>query len=291
MTGKLTSPEAAPPDRLAAMFDRVRITARVFHTGPVCGIEAFGQPGGPGHVHVLRAGCMAVDGDAMDRAMLQAPTAILFPRASSHRLIAGDDDGAELVCAEIDLGGPCNPLEQGLPPVLILPLTAEDVLGSALSLLFAEASTQESGRQAALDRLAEVVLIYMLRRLMDAPEPGYGLLAGLAHPALGRALTRMHADPGGAWTLERMADEAGMSRSVFAETFRHVVGLPPGDYLTRWRLSLARALLQAGRPVKAVARQVGYASPAAFSRAFARHFGGPAREVGHREAKPGAPTS
>jgi AraC-like DNA-binding protein len=65
----------------------------------------------------------------------------------------------------------------------------------------------------------------MLRRLMDAPEPGYGLLAGLAHPALGRALTRIHEDPGGAWTLERMAEEAGMSRSAFAETFRHVVGL------------------------------------------------------------------
>jgi transcriptional regulator GlxA family with amidase domain len=171
----------------------------------------------------------------------------------------------------------------------VLPLTPEDVLGSALSLLFAEASARECGRQAALDRLAEVVLIYMLRRLMDAPEPGYGLLAGLAHPALGRALTRIHADPGGAWTLERMADEAGMSRSVFAETFRHVVGLAPGDYLTRWRLSLARALLQAGRPAKAVARQVGYASPAAFSRAFARHFGRPARQVGRGDAEPEAP--
>ena len=77
---KPAASETAPPDRLAAMFDRVRISARVFHTGPVCGIEAFGQPGGPGHVHVLRAGCMAVDGDAMDRATLQAPTAILFPR-------------------------------------------------------------------------------------------------------------------------------------------------------------------------------------------------------------------
>jgi hypothetical protein len=115
---------------------------------------------------------------AVDGATLQAPTAILFPRASSHRLIAGEDDGAELVCAEIDLGGPGNPLEQGLPPVLVLPLTPEDMLGSALSLLFAEASARDCGRQAALDRLAEVVLIYMLRRLMDAPEPGYGLLAG-----------------------------------------------------------------------------------------------------------------
>jgi AraC-like DNA-binding protein len=229
---------------------------------------------------------LAVDGAAMDSAALQAPTAILFPRTSSHRLIAGADDGADLVCAETDLGGPGNPLERGLPPVLVLPLTPEDVLGGALSLLFAEASARKCGRQATLDRLVEVVLIYMLRRLMDAPEPGYGLLAGLAHPALVRALTRIHADPGGAWTLERMAEEAGMSRSVFAETFRHVVGLAPDDYLTRWRLSLARALLQAGRPAKAFARQVGYASPATFSRAFARHFGRPAREVGRGDMRP-----
>lgn len=286
---KPTAPESAPTDRLAAVFDRVRISARVFHTGPVCGIETFGQPGGPGHMHVLRAGGMAVEGEGMERAALRAPTVILFPRASSHRLIAGEDDGAELVCAEIDLGGPGNPLEQGLPPILVLPLTPDDVLGSALSLLFAEASMRECGRQAALDRLAEVVLIYILRRFMDAPEPGYGLLAGLAHPALSRALTRIHEDPAGAWTLERLADEAGMSRSVFAETFRRVVGLTPGDYLTRWRLSLARALLQAGRPVKVVARQVGYASPAAFSRAFSNHFGRPAREVGRGDVEPNVP--
>jgi AraC-like DNA-binding protein len=283
--------ETALPDRLGAMFDRVRLSARVFHTGPVCGIETFGQPGGRGHLHVLRAGSLAVEGAGMDRATLRAPTAILLPRASSHRLIAGEDDGAELVCAEIDLGGPGNPLEQGLPPLLVLPLTPEDGLGSALSLLFAEASAQECGRQAALDRLAEVVLIYMLRRLMEVPEPGYGLLAGLAHPALSRALTRIHEDPGAAWTLERLADEAGMSRSVFAETFRHVIGMAPGDYLTRWRLSLARALLQAGRPAKAVARQVGYASPAAFSRAFARHFGRSAREVVRRDAAPDIPAT
>ena len=286
---KLTAPETAPTDRLAAIFDRVRLSARVFHSGPVCGIEAYGQPGGPGHMHMLRAGDVAVEGEGTERTTLRAPAVILFPRASSHRLIAGEDDGAELVCAEIDLGGPGNPLEQGLPPMLVLPLTPDDVLGSALSLLFAEASMRECGRQAALDRLAEVVLIYMLRRFMDAPDRGYGLLAGLGHPALSRALTRIHEDPGGAWTLERLADEAGMSRSVFAETFRRVVGLTPGDYLTRWRLSLARALLQAGRPVKVVARQVGYASPAAFSRAFSRQFGSPAREFGRGDVEPSVP--
>ncbi len=113
----------------------------------------------------------------------------------------------------------------------------------------------------------------MLRRMMQAPEPSYGLLAGLAHPALSRVLTRLHEDPAADWPLERMADEAGMSRSVFAETFRETVGIPPGDYLARWRLSLARALLQAGQPAKAVARQVGYGSAFALSVAFKRVYG------------------
>lgn len=277
--------EPAPIDRLAALFDRIRISARVFHTGLVCGIEEFGQPGGLGYLHVLRAGRLTVEGHAMERVALRAPAAILFPQASSHRLISQDSDGAELVCAEIDLGGRGNPLGQGLPPVIALALTPQDVLDSALFLLFAEASARECGRQAALDRLAEVVLIYMLRRIMDAPEPGYGLLAGLAHPALGRALIGIHERPGAAWTLELMAAESGMSRTVFAETFQRVVGMAPGEYVTRWRLSVARALLQAGRPAKAVAGQVGYASPAAFSRAFSRHFGSPARELGRGEAE------
>lgn len=270
--------DAPEPDRLAAVFARVRFTARVFYTGKFCAIHEYGRNGGPGHIHLLRAGRMVVEGDTLVRTPVEAPTAILFPRAGLHRLIAVEKDEAELVCAEIDLGGPSNPLEQGLPPVLILPLEREDVLGTALGLLFAEASAQESGRQAALDRLAEVAFIYILRRMTAAPQPGYGLLAGLAHPALSRVLTHLHQDPGADWSLERMADEAGMSRSVFAETFRETVGIAPGSYLTRWRLSLARSLLQAGQPAKTVARQVGYASPAAFSRAFTRQFGMPACE-------------
>lgn len=275
----MAEPGAPEPDKLAGVFARVRLSARVFYTGEFCAIKEYGRDGGPGHIHLLRAGRMAVEGDALPRTPLEAPTAILFPRAGLHRLIAVEEDEAQLVCAEIDLGGPGTPLEQGLPPVLILPLGDQDMLGTALGLLFAEASTQKPGRQAALDRLAEVALIYIFRSMMAAPQPGYGLLAGLAHPALNRLLTRLHEDPADDWSLERMADEAGMSRSVFAETFRDTIGIAPGAYLTRWRLSLARSLLQAGQPAKTVAKQVGYASAAAFSRAFSREFGLPARET------------
>lgn len=276
---------SAPPDRLAAIFERVRVSARVFNTGALCGPVAFTRAEGPGHVHVLRAGRLGVEGSGLDPRPLEAPAAVLFPRAGPHRLVPADGTAAELVCAEVDFGGPGNPLEQGLPPVLVLRLATGDRLERALSLLFEEASVHECGRQAALDRIAELTLIYMLRHLMEDQAPRFGLLAGLAHPTLRRALTRMHEAPADPWTLETLADAAGMSRSVFAESFHATVGMAPGEYLTRWRLSLARASLLAGKPVKTVAREVGYDSPAAFSRAFSRHFGAPARDIARGELK------
>lgn len=272
--------DSPPVDRLAAIFSRVHVRARVFHTGRLHCSVAFPAASGPGHVHVLRAGRLRVEGAAFEPVALQAPAAVLLPRANAHTLGLGDGGEAELVCAEVDLGGPGNPLEQGLPPLLSLPLVPGDGLDRLLALLFEEAGAHYCGRQAALDRLAELVLIHMLRHLMESRATSYGLLAGLAHPTLRRALTGVHEDPGGPWTLEAMAEAAGMSRSVFAETFRQTVGVSPGEYLIRWRLSLARAALMAGKSVKTVAREVGYDSPAAFSRAFSRHFGTPARDVG-----------
>jgi AraC-like DNA-binding protein len=52
-----------------------------------------------------------------------------------------------------------------------------------------------------------------------------------------------------------------MSRARFAAHFTRTVGVPPGDYVTGWRLGLARTLLRKGLPVKQVAAEVGYASP------------------------------
>jgi AraC-like DNA-binding protein len=78
----------------------------------------------------------------------------------------------------------------------------------------------------------------------------------------------MHERPAQAWTLESLATEAGMSRSVFAASFRDTVGATPGDYLARWRVGLAQQALRRGRPLKLVADEVGYGSEAALSRAF-----------------------
>jgi AraC-like DNA-binding protein len=106
-----------------------------------------------------------------------------------------------------------------------------------------------------------------------------GVLAGLADPRLAKALTAIHEEPKKPWLLEDLADLAGMSRTRFAAHFRAVVGRTPIDYLTLWRMAIAGQLLAKGKPVKAVATQVGYESPAAFSRVFSRLTGQAPRDL------------
>jgi hypothetical protein len=117
----VTAPETASADRFAAVFDRVCIAAPVFHTGPLCGIAADALSDGLGWgtcTSCASAANMAVNSAGMEQVTLEAPAAILFPRAGNHRLVVGDDDAADIVCAKTDLGRLGNPLEQGLPPVL-----------------------------------------------------------------------------------------------------------------------------------------------------------------------------
>jgi AraC-like DNA-binding protein len=114
------------------------------------------------------------------------------------------------------------------------------------------------------------------RYLASLPAEQTGWLAGLRDPMIGRALTLLHERPAEAWTLEALARDVGLSRSALAGRFAHFVGHPPMHYLTRWRMQVAARLLADGvAKVSAVAREVGYDSEAAFSRAFTKATGVP----------------
>jgi AraC-like DNA-binding protein len=96
-----------------------------------------------------------------------------------------------------------------------------------------------------------------------------GWLSGLRDPIAGHALALLHGRPGDPWSLERLAREIGVSRSLLAERFTRLIGQPPMRYLTRWRIQLAcRMLSDDSAKVSTVALDVGYQSEAAFSRAF-----------------------
>jgi AraC-like DNA-binding protein len=261
-------------DRLSALLERFRLQSRVFHSGTLCDTADFDAQAGVGHLHVLRSGRLRLfDGEGGER-VLDEPSLIFYARPNAH-WIRGENEGADLVCASVRIGTDAeNPIARSLPPVLTLPLASIPGLSGLLDLLFDEAFAERCGRQAALDRLSELLILQLLRYCMTTGVVSSGLFAGLSDPRLAKALNAIHAQPGHAWTLDTMADASGMSRARFAAHFRDTLGITPGDYLTDWRLGIAKTLLKRGHAVKHVAMDVGYGNASALARAFAaRHAG------------------
>ncbi len=267
--------DAAPPtDPLSPLFKRFTLSARLFYSGALCGIANFANDQGIGMVHVLRRGSLRVAQPPASSLELTRPTLLFYRRPVVHRFEVGAADGADLVCAFIDFGATLgNPLLRGLPECLIVPLADMPGVNSTLALLFDEAFSRRPGREAGIDRLVEFLVVLLLRHSIDAKLIKLGVLAGLSDARLAKALTVMHEQPALPWTLASLAQAAGMSRARFAASFHEVVGAPPLDYLTDWRVSVAQTLLRRDKPLKAVAPAVGYSSPAAFSRVFAKRVG------------------
>jgi AraC-like DNA-binding protein len=265
-----------PIDPFAALFAHVTPRAKTFFAGSLCETAEFA---GGGHLHLLKGGALTLTRAGEADIALNEPALMLFPRGRAHGFVTDRGRGADLVCATVNLGGDQgNPIGQGLPELIVLPLAAHAMLAPVCDLLIGEAFSGAGGRDAALDRLFDYLLILIVRHVVASGSVTTGVLAGLADPHLAKALTAMHEAPKTRWTLDALAEIAGMSRTRFAENFRTQVGRTPMDYLTVWRMTIARQLLAAGKPVKSVAEQVGYDSAAAFSRVFSRVTGRPPRD-------------
>ncbi|MFN6976759.1 MAG: helix-turn-helix transcriptional regulator [Gemmobacter sp.] len=161
-------------------------------------------------------------------------------------------------------------------------------LGGLCALMLAECRGGRCGAPLATARLFEAALVLALRRVIDLAPLESGLLAGLSHARLHRALVAIHEHPARPWTIEALAAEAGMSRSRFMAAFTQVIGTSPMAYVTRWRMDLARAALAEGARVRDVARHSGYDSAAGFRRAWRRHLGDRPAPAINRAALPPA---
>ena len=262
------------PDRLSALLQRFELHARVVRSGALSGSADFDGSAGVGHLHLVRRGPLLLTDPQGRRSRVDEPSVLFIPRPGAHRLDGGDSPGADVVCASIDFGGGDeNPLLRGLPASLCVPLAQLPGLDLAQQLLFSEAQDSRCGHDAVVDRLTEVLVIQLLRHAIAHRLVDGGVMAGLADVRLAKAIIALHAKPAQAWNLDGMAALAGMSRARFSAHFTRTVGVPPGDYLTGWRLGLARTLLRRGLPVKQVAADVGYASPSAFGRVFLQRVG------------------
>lgn len=221
----------------------------------------------------------------------------LFYRAAaplddrSVRDAVGSAPEARVTAARIDFGGAANPLVTALPDPLRTDIEPGSRLAAAAGLFTAEAAMPRCGRGATLDRLCEVMVVLLLRDAIEAGATTPGLLAGLADARLHRSLVAIHDSPGERWSIEQLAEIAGMSRSHFLASFRRIVGRTPTAYLTAWRLTLARQDLRHGETVKAVANRYGFGSTAALSRAFSRQYGHPPSVVTADAGSDGRPHS
>jgi transcriptional regulator GlxA family with amidase domain len=165
-----------------------------------------------------------------------------------------------------------------LPRVLRIPgaaLGADSWVATFLKAVVAESNQKRPGGEAVLERMSEMLFVESLRRYIDSlPPEQTGWLAGTRDTAVGRALALLHEKPADAWSLERLSEEAGLSRSSLHERFVHFIGQPPMQYLAQWRMQLASGMLRdTNAKVVEIALEVGYESEAAFSRAFKRIVG------------------
>jgi AraC-like DNA-binding protein len=217
------------------------------------------------------------------RATPIAPEAFATAAAGPLPYMVSYGDGAvsaRLVCGFLACSAQSfNPLLENLPPTIKAggKSGAAGPLDALIRAAVAETEGKRAGGESVLAKLSELMFIEVVRRhLADLPDEQAGWLAGLRDPFVGKALALLHAAPARDWTIEDLARAIGQSRSVLAERFSALVGTPPLQYLSRWRMQLATDALARGDSTMAgIAAEIGYESEAAFSRAFKKIIGVP----------------
>ena len=205
------------------------------------------------------------------------------PRTGFRRIGSGEE--VMCVAGHVDLNRDRGGLLRGALPALVhvrgdAPEAA--TLRRLIEQLLEEMTGRRPGAPAAMDHIAQLVFLHVLRISLDSEGLPPGWLRGLADERIAPALRLMHGDPARPWRLEELARAAALSRTAFAVRFRDTVGAPPLTYLLTWRMSLAaRALRRDGTPVAVLARELGYGSESAFSNAFKRAMGTSPRTYRH----------
>jgi len=301
-------------DALAMVRLSGAVIFRVDVTGPWC-ITAASEldqiagalPPGTNHViafHIVRAGECRLRCPPDDWVVARPGDALVLPHGHAHELgdhadnnpihfktllgdrslldlrdmqfETGDGPHIELLCGFLGCDQRAfSPLFAGLPKLFISHLN--DNASGLVNYAMEEALSKAAGSASLRVRMAELLFLETLREFMRSlPVDATGWLAGLRDPIIGKVLHLMHETPAEDWTVEVLASRAACSRSRLAERFKTVIGETPMHYLTRVRMQYAAHRLAESRcTVAGVADEVGYASSAAFQRAFKRCFGMP----------------
>jgi AraC-like DNA-binding protein len=256
--------------------------------------------------HYLVEGACLVELEGLAPVWLGAGDIVVFPHGDGHTMASSKDARPQQLDPQailrdrsklLQIGGggevtrfvcgymACDPLMfqpvlAALPRVVTVSLRSMEKarwLEASLQHAVEEASSARPGGEGVLAKLSEVMVVETLRQYVAQLAPEHsGWLSGLRDRAVGKSLALMHEKPAHAWTVDALAREAAVSRSVLAERFTHFVGQSPMQYLGRWRMALATNYLRrSSMSVARIAEQIGYETDAAFSRAFRREFGVP----------------
>lgn len=188
------------------------------------------------------------------------------------------NQACKMICGHYDFADASDhPLLRAVPEILHLTpadRAAHPILDDVLRLIVRCAFTSDLGAEASINRLSEALFIEIMRMGVTTLGGENRFLTAISDPQIGRALTAIHSDIARPWTVGSLANMIGMSRTRFSERFRDLTGSSPMAYVAEWRLQRSLYLLNCGKgTIKTVAGEIGFASVAAFSRAFRARFG------------------
>jgi AraC-like DNA-binding protein len=237
-----------------------------------------------GHAHVLRDHPRSSIVQFDDVAQCDSRSAVMQLELGAK----GPETSLVIACFLLD-----DPLAQQilsvLPPVIRMTPESEHDGPSFLEniqFITREVEKDRPGSEIVLLRMADVIFIQILRAyLARVPDEDGGFLRALRDPSTAAALGAMHHRPEAPWTVASLAEEVGLSRSVFAARFTQLVGEPPLGYLTRLRMHKAATLLREGATLAKASHLTGYASEGSFSHAF-RQWSGVTPGAWRRKAMP-----
>ena len=243
-----------------------------------------------GHTHHLSDGDVVVLPHGTGHRLSdspQAPTPSVFDITHDYvsRQFAimrhgGGGSATSLMCGVVRIGSPAaRVLSQQLPEVIVVDAATSGSdwpwFTSVMNLMANETRSVRPGGETVVTRLCDILVIQTIRAWIERQPESTPWLGALRDPTIGPAVASIHRDPGYNWTVKSLAAQAAMSTSGFSARFASLVGQPPMQYLTMWRMQLAHNLLEDGNSILATAIELGYQSEAAFSRAFKRVCGYP----------------
>ncbi len=285
-------------DSLSEILQFIRLQARVFAHPSFCGhwaVDTSGSRQTTFHV-VTRGTCWLHLPEHGLAEPLRAGDLVVFPRDATHVItdseqLPGADiprnqaltdpaiqPTAALICGYFEFGEQrWNPLLASLPDYLVIRNETTSATGHMyhlINFMSYEVESQRPGTDAVINRLSDVLFIHVIRAFIEQHQPSHGVIAALADKRLSHSLNAFHQQPQSPWTIETLANAAGMSRSAFAEHFHRVAGQTPLQYMLQWRMHTAHEMLTTtALSTQQIAEYAGYQNEASFAKAFKKFYG------------------